>query len=90
MNMLNKFKKKLDQKGEKYLRIKVLPGAAKNEIKEILEDGTIKIAVKAVPEKGKANQELMKFLSKEFCVKKGDIKIISGQTDRIKLIKIKA
>jgi len=84
-----KNKKILEQKGELYLRIKVLPSALKNEVKEILEDETIKINISAVPEKGKANQELVKFLAKEFEVEKNNIKIISGKTERIKLIKIK-
>jgi len=71
-----------------YLRIKVLPKSSKNEIVETLEDGTIKIRIKAAPEKGKANAELIKFLSKEYQVPKEKISIISGAKEQIKLIKI--
>ena len=49
---------------------------------------TIKIRVKAAPERGKANEELIKFLSKELDVSTAQISIISGKTDRIKLIRI--
>ncbi|MDP4007727.1 MAG: DUF167 domain-containing protein [Candidatus Peregrinibacteria bacterium] len=71
-----------------YLRIKVLPKSAKNEIVDIMDDETIKIRIKAIPEKGKANQALIKFLSQELDIQKDSIKIISGKTDQVKLIKI--
>jgi len=71
-----------------YLRVKVLPKSPKNEIVETLEDGTIKIRIKAAPEKGKANAELIKFLSKKYQVEKDKISIISGAKEQIKLIKI--
>jgi len=76
----------------RYLRIKVRPKSNKNELTEILEDQdgdkTYKIRIKAAPEKGKANAELIKFLSKELNIPKSDISIISGKTDTLKLIKI--
>jgi len=79
-------------KNKNYLRIKVIPNSSNNEIKEIMTDDsgeeTIKIKIKAAPEKGKANIELIKFLSKELDIKRSNISIISGKTDRIKLIKI--
>ena len=86
--MLDKLKQQLNNKGEVYLRIKVRPGAAKTAIKEIMEDETIKIDVAALPIKGKANQELIKFLADEFAVLKNNVKIISGTGKRVKLIKI--
>ncbi len=72
-----------------YLRIKVLPKSPKNEVVEILDDETIKIRIKAVPERGKANAELIKFLSKELGVQRDQISIISGKTEQLKLVKIK-
>lgn len=76
-----------------YLRIKVIPKSAKNEVVEIMEDQengqTIKIRIKAAPEKGKANAELTKFLSQELTIPKENITIISGKTDHLKLIKVK-
>ena len=48
----------------------------------------IQIPKEAPPEKGKANAELIKFLSKTFNIKRDKISIISGKTDRLKLIKI--
>ncbi len=86
--MLNKFKKELKDNGKVYLRMKVLPQASQTKIQEVLAENTIKISLKATPRKGQANQELVRFLSKEFAVAKENIKIISGAGARIKLIKI--
>jgi uncharacterized protein len=72
-----------------YLRIKVLPKSPKTEIVEEMADGTIKIRVAAPPEKGKANQELIKFLSKHHKVPKEEVIIVSGKSDPLKLIRIK-
>lgn len=71
-----------------YLRIKVLPKSAKNEIVDIMDDETIKIRIKAPPEKGKANKELIKFLSRELDMPTDQISIISGKTEALKLIKL--
>ncbi len=86
--MLRKYKEKLRINNEVYLRIKVYPNAGKTKIREIMEDETIKIDVAAVPEKGKANKELIAYLTKEFKINKENVKILSGVKDRIKLIKI--
>ncbi len=51
-------------------------------------DEYLKINVISVPEKGKANQELVKFLSKNLKVAKSNFKIISGELDRYKKILI--
>lgn len=79
----------------KYIRVKVIPQSSPQGIAEILKESidgeevlTYKIRLKSAPEKGKANAELIKFLSKEFNAPKENIEIISGKTERIKLIKI--
>ncbi len=78
-----------------YLRIKVTPSAAKTELQDISKDNingrdvtTYKIRLKAAPEKGKANQELIRFLSGHLSLPPQTFTIISGKTDRLKLIKI--
>lgn len=90
--MISNYKNDLKIKGEAYLRVKVHPGAKESKIKGELEDEngkTLKIDIAAIAERGKANAELIKFLAREFTVKKDNIKIISGASDRIKLVKIK-
>jgi len=78
----------LANKGEAYLAVKVIPGSPKTEFRELMTDGTYKIAVAAAPEKGKANLELIKFLAKELGVLKNRLIIINGAGERLKLIKI--
>ena len=73
----------------KYLRIKVIPNAPKSEIMGMMEDNeTLKIKIKAPPEKGKANTELIKLLAKEYGVKKNCVNIVAGGRERVKLVKI--
>ncbi|MFH1284244.1 MAG: DUF167 domain-containing protein [Candidatus Peregrinibacteria bacterium] len=76
-----------------YLRIKVIPKSQKTELVEIMEDAsgekTIKIRVAAAPERGRANAELIKFLSSQLGVPQENISIISGKTHQLKLVKIK-
>ncbi|MCD4761975.1 DUF167 domain-containing protein [bacterium] len=86
--MLSKFKKELSAKNEIYLAIKARPNAAKTYFKSVMADNTIKVYIKAVPERGKANKKLIELLSKTFNVPEKNIKIISGTADRLKLIKI--
>lgn len=74
-----------------YLQVKVIPKARKTEFIEWLkEDGsdTAKIKLKAAPEKGAANKDLLHFLAKSCHLKKEDVKIISGHTSTRKLIKL--
>jgi uncharacterized protein len=86
--MWDDIKTQLNNKGEAYLAIKVMPGSAKTEFREIMADGTYKIAIAAAPEKGKANTELVKFLARELSVLKSRLIIISGAGERTKLVKI--
>ncbi len=71
-----------------HLRIKVTTKQPKTEYMGTLDDGTIKIRLKAVPEKGKANEELIRFLAKEMNIAKGRIEVISGATGTVKLLRI--
>ena len=86
--MISHYIENLAKNKEIYLRIKVWPGASKTEFKAEMIDGTLKIAVAAPPEKGKANIALLKFLAREFSIDKNNIKIISGAGERLKLVKI--
>ena len=48
----------------------------------------ITIGIKARPEKGEANKEIIKKLAKYFDVAKSNVKIISGQKSRKKLVEV--
>jgi uncharacterized protein (TIGR00251 family) len=67
---------------------KVVPGSSgPTRICGLLED-MLKIKVSAPPEKGKANQCLIKFLSEQLGVKKNAVSIISGTTGPVKHVRI--
>ncbi len=85
---LSEFKQQLQRKKEVYLRLKVRPNAAMTALKDIMSDETVKIDIAAKPEQGKANAVLIKFLAKEFGIAKENIKMLSGVSERLKLIKI--
>jgi uncharacterized protein (TIGR00251 family) len=70
------------------LPVRVIPRASRNEIVEILSDQTVKIRLKAPPVEGKANEELIKFLSKVLDIPKSNFEIVGGKTGRDKLISI--
>lgn len=69
------------------LEIKVTPQSGKSSF-EIDKQGDLKCFLKSAPEKGAANKELIKLLSKELKVPQNDIEIIAGLTIRKKKIKL--
>ncbi len=69
------------------LDIKVVPGASKTQLAGSLGD-KLKIRVSAAPEKGKANEALIKFLANKLGLKKNCIKIISGLSSEFKQLEI--
>lgn len=70
------------------LNIHVIPNASKTQISGIY-NGFLKIKVNAVPEDGKANRELTKFLCEIFNIKKSDLILIKGARRKDKQILIK-
>jgi len=68
-------------------RVRVQPGASKNEIVGVQEDA-LKVRISAPPVKGKANRALIDFLAGKLGVKKSEVEIISGHTSKIKKIKV--
>lgn len=67
--------------------VKVTPNASQNRI-EGFHNNILKVKIKAPPDKGKANEELIKFLAKTFHIPKQKIEILSGHTSRLKKLKI--
>lgn len=63
------------------------PNSSKNEITSFDEGRkAYRISIKAAPDAGKANAELIRFLSKHIGKK---VEIISGKTSKEKLIRVK-
>ena len=71
----------------KIIKLIVKPNSAKNFIEGACLD-RIKIRIASPPEKGKANRELVKFISEKLEIPKKNIKIISGEKSHIKVLEI--
>lgn len=67
------------------LPIKVVPKAHRNEIVG-WENDELKVRLKAIPEKGKANEMLLRFLADELDVAPSQLELISGTTSRHKRV----
>ncbi len=70
------------------IKFLVRPNSSENSITGIY-DNKVKVKINASPERGKANKELIDFLSSKLKVPKQDIEIIHGQFSNIKEVKIK-
>jgi uncharacterized protein (TIGR00251 family) len=70
------------------LAVRVTPRASKNEIVEVLSDGTVKVHLTAPPVEGKANEALVNFLAEVLDVPTSRIEIVAGATGRDKLISV--
>lgn len=67
------------------LRVKVTPKASRSEVVG-WENGVLKVRLNALPEKGEANEELIRVLSKEFKIAKSLITIVRGHSSREKIV----
>jgi len=86
--MLQSLRDELANNGRVDFYVRVRASAPRTKVLEVLEDKSVKITVAAPPEGGKANAELLSFLAKEFQVPKAKVQLVSGQTSRVKLIRI--
>ena len=70
------------------LAVRVTPRASRNEIVELLDDGTIKVRIAAPPSDNEANETLIDFLSEILDVPKSRLDIVAGVAGRDKLISV--
>ena len=70
------------------LSLKISPKSSKSEIAGI-EGEELKLRIAAVPEKGEANTEIIRFLSKQLKIPKSQMTMISGETSRHKRVLIR-
>ena len=66
----------------------MIPRSSKSEIVGTMSDGVLKVKLNAVPEKGKANEELRVVLARHFQVPVKEIEIVSGATSTRKRVRI--
>ena len=73
--------------GQTRITVQVQPNARQNEVVGF-EGGVLQVRVAAPPVKGRANRELIEFLSRLFAVRKSNITIEKGMTSRRKTLAI--
>jgi uncharacterized protein len=71
----------------KTIQVKVKPNARTSELAQ-QPDGTWLAHIKAPPVDGKANEELIGLVARQFGVAKSAVEIRSGGSGRLKLIRI--
>jgi len=69
------------------LSVRVTPNASHNEVTSFTDE-VLHVKIAAVPEKGKANKELIDYLSRTLDVSKSSVRLIKGQTSRNKVITV--
>ena len=81
-----------EKNGKVIVRVRLSPKASALKVNGIFTDAGgeeyLKISVIPVPEKGKANKELVNLLSGRLKIAKSDIVIVSGETDRYKRLEV--
>jgi uncharacterized protein (TIGR00251 family) len=70
------------------LAVRVTSRASKNEIVEVLSDGTVKVHLTSPPVEGKANLALLKFMADVLDVPIKNLELVAGATGRDKLISV--
>lgn len=71
------------------VNVKVIPRSSRSEVTGEMADGALKVKLSAVPEKGKANQELCEVLARHFQVPLRDVELVSGAASTRKRIRIR-
>lgn len=69
------------------ISVRVIPNAGRDEIVG-WQDGVLKIKLQAVPEDGRANKALCTLLARELGCHKRDVRIVSGEKSRNKVVEV--
>jgi len=70
------------------LAVHVTPGASRNEIISLMEDGTIKVNLASDPADETMNIELVSFLAEVLGVEETCVEVVAGENSRDKLISV--
>lgn len=78
-------------KKQRKLLLKVKAGAKQSSVDGwivINDKEYLKLSIKSVPEKGKANKAIIEYLAEELAIPKADIEITSGKTSQFKVVSL--
>ena len=69
------------------LSIKVQPKSSRNSV-EVSGDGSVRVRVTAPPDRGRANDAVVKLLSTRLGVSRSAVRIVRGHTSRNKVVQV--
>lgn len=69
------------------LKVRVIPKSSMTLVEPQL-DGSLKVKLTAVPQKGKANAQLVEVIAKHYNIKKSKVHILKGATSKDKLVEV--
>ena len=75
------------RRDEAILAVRVTPGAKRNAV-TAFKEGVWNIKIAAPPVEGRANEELVAFLSKKLDIRRSSLNVIKGQSSRNKLVSV--
>ena len=70
------------------LEVHIIPNASRDEVSGWTDGGMLKVRIQAPPVEGAANKRLVRFLAKAVGVSKSKVRIVRGETSRVKLLEI--
>ncbi len=85
---VDEMKAVLHRDGILQLSLRVIPKSPRTCWAGALDDGTLKLRLHATPEKGKANEELIRFVAAELGVSRAQVRIVAGLASQSKQIRI--
>jgi uncharacterized protein YggU (UPF0235/DUF167 family) len=88
MNSKRKKYKLSEGKTGAALAVLVVPGAQRNRIEQVLEDGIVRVSLTDPNQDGQANQSLVELLAETLDVPPAKIDVIVGQNSAEKLVSI--
>jgi uncharacterized protein (TIGR00251 family) len=77
-----------EEQGALVFPVRVVPRASKSALAGE-HDGALRVRVAAPPVEGAANEELIRFLAKEFGVPVRDVEIKSGHASKSKVVRVR-
>lgn len=83
-------RRRLRAEGRLVLQLKITPKSPQNAWSGTLDDGTLKVRIAAVPEKGRANAELLRFLAQQFDLPLHSVQLITGAASTRKQVRLSA
>lgn len=72
-----------------FISLRVSPGAKRTAVEGVYGEDSLKLKVAAPPVDGKANAEVEAFLAKLLGVRKSDVEVIRGMSNRNKTVLVR-